>query len=125
MAFYDFVRAADDIADNGALAADDKLARLDLFEHALKGDRDGMARLPKAENLRESLAESGVSDRHALDVLQAFKQDAVSIAMTAGRICLATVRFPHRRSAAFFSTSMARAGTFIACPTPFATRFSC
>ncbi|MGI9420826.1 MAG: squalene synthase HpnC [Geminicoccaceae bacterium] len=75
-AFYDFVRAADDIADNGALAADDKLARLDLFEQALKGDHDALARLPKADNLRQSLAENGVSDRHALDVLQAFKQDA-------------------------------------------------
>lgn len=76
MAFYHFVRAADDIADNPKLVAEEKLRRLGLFEHALLGDRQSLAELPKAASLRHSLAETGVTDRHALDLLKAFKQDA-------------------------------------------------
>lgn len=76
MAFYDFVRAADDIADHTELAADDKLRRLDIFERALLGDRDALTNLPKAETLRSSLETTGVSHRHAQNLLQAFRQDA-------------------------------------------------
>lgn len=76
MAFYQFVRAADDVADHAKLSPDDKLARLDVFERALLGDREALILLPKAETLRESLASSGVDDRHALDLLNAFKKDA-------------------------------------------------
>lgn len=76
MAFYDFVRAADDVADNPELAGEEKLVRLDLFEQALQGDPDAEGRLPKADVLRWSLLTTGVSDRHALDLLKAFKQDA-------------------------------------------------
>ncbi len=76
MAFYDFVRAADDIADHAELAAADKLARLEVFERALCGETEALALLPKAERLRESLLATGVSHRHAGDLLKAFKQDA-------------------------------------------------
>ena len=76
MAFYDVVRAADDIADHAELAADDKLARLDLFEQALSGESEALSRLPKVATLRGSLAATGVTDRHARDLLKAFKQDA-------------------------------------------------
>lgn len=76
MAFYDFVRAADDIADHAELDAEEKLERLDLFDRALLGDADALALIPKAESLRRSLSATGVSDRHARDLLKAFKQDA-------------------------------------------------
>lgn len=76
MAFYDFVRAADDIADHANLDAGEKLRRLDLFDNALVGDVDALALIPKAETLRLSLSATGVSDRHARDLLKAFKQDA-------------------------------------------------
>ena len=76
MAFYDFVRAADDIADHADLTSEDKLARLDVFERALLGDAQTLRHLPKAERLRRSLSMTGVTDRHALDLLKAFKQDA-------------------------------------------------
>ncbi len=76
MAFYDFVRAADDIADHGELTSEEKLARLDVFEQALLGDSEALGLLPKAEKLRQSLSTTGVSNRHALDLLKAFKQDA-------------------------------------------------
>lgn len=76
MAFYHFVRAADDVADHAGLSPGDKLDRLDVFERALLGDRDALMMLPNAATLRESLAATGVTDRHALDLLKAFKQDA-------------------------------------------------
>lgn len=76
MAFYHFVRAADDIADSSVLDAEEKLRRLDLFEQALVGDEQASASLPKAGSLRKSLTQTGVTDRHALDLLAAFKQDA-------------------------------------------------
>lgn len=70
--FYAFARAADDIADNPALSPNDKIRRLDLFEEGL----DGRLGIPAATALRASLAETGVSDRHARDLLVAFRQDA-------------------------------------------------
>jgi hydroxysqualene synthase len=78
-AFYAFVRAADDIADNPGLAPDEKLARLARFEAALTGPPAGAASLPKGQMLRASLAATGVSPRHALDVLAAFKRDATTL----------------------------------------------
>ncbi|MEM8947795.1 MAG: squalene synthase HpnC [Pseudomonadota bacterium] len=79
MAFYDFVRAADDIADHAELPAADKLARLEVFEQALLGDPSALVSVPKAETLRSSLAATGVTHRHALDLLQAFKQDVTKL----------------------------------------------
>jgi hydroxysqualene synthase len=79
VAFYAFVRAADDIADNPDLAAADKLARLRRLEAALTGPPALAASLPKTQALRASLAATGVSPRHALDVLAAFKRDAITL----------------------------------------------
>jgi len=79
IAFYAFVRAADDVADNPALAADDKLARLARFAQALTGSEAEAAALPKAAALRASLRATGVSPRHALDLLAAFTQDATRL----------------------------------------------
>ena len=78
-AFYAFVRAADDIADNPELAPDEKVARLARFEAALTGPPTLAASLPKAAALRASLAATGVSPRHALDLLAAFKRDATKL----------------------------------------------
>ena len=74
-AFYAFARNADDIADSAELGAEDKLVRLGVMEDVLLGRADGGA--PSAAGLRASLAETGVSARHALDLLAAFRQDAV------------------------------------------------
>jgi len=76
-AFYAFARAGDDIADNPALAPEVKIARLTAFGEAL-AEGSGEPRLfAKAHALRKSLAETGVTARHGLDLLEAFKQDAV------------------------------------------------
>ncbi|NBC31568.1 MAG: squalene synthase HpnC [Alphaproteobacteria bacterium] len=75
--FYAFARAIDDIADNPDLAPEDKIARLDGFERALSDPAHEPAAFAKAHALRDSLAACGVTDRHARDLIAAFKQDAV------------------------------------------------
>ena len=71
MAFYDFARAADDIADHATLTLAEKFAQLDRLEDSLTGNADDPAGL----RLRAALAERGLSPRHALDLLKAFRQD--------------------------------------------------
>jgi hydroxysqualene synthase len=78
-AFYEFVRAADDVADNPNLAPGDKLARLEQFAAALTGTEEAASALPKAAALRASLRATGVTPRHALDLLAAFRQDAIKL----------------------------------------------
>ncbi len=73
-AFYAFARNADDIADSPDLAADDKLARLQVMEDVLLGRMADGA--PSAAGLRRSLDATGVTPRHAIDLLAAFRQDA-------------------------------------------------
>jgi farnesyl-diphosphate farnesyltransferase len=74
-AFYSFARNADDIADSGTLEAQDKIARLNVMEAVLMGEHDHGS--PSALGLRASLAATGVTSRHARDLLVAFRQDAV------------------------------------------------
>lgn len=73
--YYAFARAIDDIADNPALPADDKVARLGAFADAIHGKAGGPG-LEKATRLRESLLETKVPLRHASDLTIAFVQDA-------------------------------------------------
>ena len=74
MAFYHFVRAADDIADHATLRNEQKLDHLDRLEACLLGRRDDE---PVARPLRRSLAERKLSPRHPLDLLAAFRLDVV------------------------------------------------
>ena len=73
LAFYRFVRAADDIADHPRLEPEEKLHLLDKLDDALTGR--GPAD-PEAAPLKAVLAERGLSSRHALDLLEAFRMDA-------------------------------------------------
>ena len=76
--FYDYARAIDDIADNPALAAEEKLARLDGFGRALLGhERVEDPAFAKAHAMRRVLEMTGIPVRHCLDLISAFKQDAV------------------------------------------------
>jgi len=76
LAFYNFVRTADDIADHATLAPADKLDLLDGLEATLLGDRDddeaGIA-------LRNALRERGLPPRHAQDLLTAFRLDVTKL----------------------------------------------
>jgi squalene synthase HpnC len=76
LAFYNFVRTADDIADHATLGANEKLAYLDLLEAELLGTGDTQ---PEAVNLRQALAERAMPPRHALDVLIAFRMDVTKL----------------------------------------------
>jgi squalene synthase HpnC len=76
LAFYNFVRTADDIADHATLGEHDKLAYLDLLEAELLGRGDSQ---PEAVNLRRALAERSMPPRHALDVLVAFRMDVTKL----------------------------------------------
>jgi squalene synthase HpnC len=73
LAFYEFVRVADDIADHPELTSAEKIARLDRLESSLLGsggdEREGL-------RLRTILNDRGLSTRHAQDLLSAFRQDA-------------------------------------------------
>jgi len=76
LAFYNFVRTADDIADHATLAPSEKIAYLDLLESELLGNGDSQS---EAVNLRRALAERAMSPRHALDVLVAFRMDVTKL----------------------------------------------
>lgn len=76
LAYYNFVRTADDIADHATLPADEKLRYLDLLEAELLGEGDTQA---EAVALRRALAERGMAPRHALDVLIAFRMDVTKL----------------------------------------------
>ncbi|RMD62183.1 MAG: squalene synthase HpnC [Alphaproteobacteria bacterium] len=75
--FYRFARAIDDIADNPALTSDDKIARLERFAAAVTGEETADPALATAHDMRQSLRETGITPRHCLDLIAAFKQDAL------------------------------------------------
>jgi squalene synthase HpnC len=76
LAFYNFVRTADDVADHATLGEADKLGYLDLLEAELLGRGDSQ---PEAVSLRRALAERAMPPRHALDVLVAFRMDVTKL----------------------------------------------
>jgi len=76
LAFYNFVRTADDIADHAELAPPEKLDLLDRLDAGLTGKSSEDA---VAVRLRDALAERNLSPRHAQDLLAAFKLDATKL----------------------------------------------
>jgi squalene synthase HpnC len=79
LAFYNFVRTADDIADHPTLAPEKKLALLDRLGGGLTGDNDADA---PAVRLRAELAARGLSPKHAQDLLAAFMMDVTKLRYT-------------------------------------------
>lgn len=76
LAFYEFVRTADDIADHSTLAPPDKLALIDRLEATLLGKSDADS---VGVTLRSQLAERQLSPRHAQDLLIAFRMDVTKL----------------------------------------------
>jgi squalene synthase HpnC len=76
LAFYEFVRCADDIADHPSLSAQEKIGLLDRLEQDLLGASDGNA---EAAALRAALAERDMPPQHAQDLLKAFRLDATKL----------------------------------------------
>jgi squalene synthase HpnC len=73
MAFYRFARLADDIADDPALAPEEKLARLDALEQSLAGGRPVVE---QAIDLRDAVDGDPALLAHATALLEAFRRDA-------------------------------------------------
>jgi hydroxysqualene synthase len=76
LAFYNFVRTADDIADHAALPPAEKLKLLDRLEGGLNGGNDHDT---VAVRLRKALAARSLSPKHALDLLTAFRLDVTKL----------------------------------------------
>lgn len=72
VAFYDFVRVADDIADHALLSGGEKLAQLDRLEASLLGRSDEE---PQGKRLRGLLQARSSTPVHAQHLLRAFRQD--------------------------------------------------
>jgi hydroxysqualene synthase len=76
LAFYEFVRTADDIADHATLAPQEKLALMARLEATLLGRSDDD---PVGVALRAQLAARQLSPRHAQDLLTAFRMDVTKL----------------------------------------------
>jgi hydroxysqualene synthase len=76
LAFYNFVRTADDIADHATLAPEEKLKLLDRLDAGLNGDSDADA---VTARLRAALAERNLTPKHAHDLLDAFRLDVTKL----------------------------------------------
>jgi squalene synthase HpnC len=72
LTFYRFARAADDVADHETAGAAEKLAQLDRMETGLRGNTNTSR---EGEALHAVLQARGLSDQHALDLLEAFRRD--------------------------------------------------
>ena len=72
MAFYHFARAADDVADNPAASANEKLALLGQMRATILGHSDAEA---TALALRETMTVHHLPSQHATDLLVAFARD--------------------------------------------------
>ena len=76
LAFYEFVRIADDMADHASLAEREKLELLDNLEAGLLGRHD---EIREAVALRNVLRERNLAPRHAQDLLTAFRMDVTKL----------------------------------------------
>jgi len=76
LAFYEFVRVADDIADHTDMSPSEKLARLDNLEASLLGRNDDE---PQGVALRGVLHTRSLSPVHAQHLLRAFRQDVTKL----------------------------------------------
>lgn len=77
--FYLCVRAADDVADDGQRAPDEKMALLTAMDEALQGKRGEDETTRYAVAHRASAAATGVTIDHARHLLQAFMMDVTKL----------------------------------------------
>ena len=76
MVFYRFARIADDVADHPTAQAAEKLALLEQMRASVMGESDAS---PEGVALRTTLAERGLTNQHALDLLEAFRRDVTKL----------------------------------------------
>ncbi|HWC62377.1 MAG TPA: squalene synthase HpnC [Rhizomicrobium sp.] len=76
LAFYRFVRFADDIADHPGAAPDEKLRLLEEMRATLAGESEVSG---EGAALRSILVERKLSPQHAFDLLEAFRRDVTKL----------------------------------------------
>lgn len=76
LAFYRFVRAADDVADHPTALPQTKLDLLEQMRASLMGESDAVE---QGATLRRVLAEHKLAPDHALDLLEAFRRDVTKL----------------------------------------------
>jgi len=76
LAFYHFVRAADDISDNSALSDDEKITLLDRLESDLLSPAPQEA---VARRLADELRARRLDPQHARDLITAFRRDVTQL----------------------------------------------
>src|ERR1700744_677270 len=76
LAFYRFVRFADDIADHATAAPDEKLRLLEEMRATLVHESDAS---PEGVALGTVLATENLSPAHALDLREAFRRDVTKL----------------------------------------------
>jgi squalene synthase HpnC len=76
LAFYRFVRFADDIADHATAMPSEKLRLLEEMRATLMGESGAS---PEGVVLRTVLAENKLTPAHALDLLEAFRRDVTKL----------------------------------------------
>jgi len=76
LAFYRFVRAADDVADHPTTPPERKLELLEQMRASLAGEND---MVPEGVALRAVLKARKLEPVHALDLLEAFRRDVVKL----------------------------------------------
>ncbi len=76
LAFYRFVRSADDVADHATASPDDKLRLLEEMRLSLMG---ASCASPEGVALHRILAERGLAADHAADLLEAFRRDVTKL----------------------------------------------
>ena len=79
MAYYAFARQIDDIADNTALSADEKIERLDRMGSGVRGESPDDPTVSTATRCHRAMTAAGLPLDHCLDLIIAFKQDAVKL----------------------------------------------
>lgn len=77
--FYNFARAIDDIADSNSIEAPEKIERLTGFENAILGKDKTSPGFSRAHSMRLSLEKTGVTNQHCIELIKAFKQDAIKL----------------------------------------------
>jgi len=76
LAFYNFVRVADDVSDSETAAPDEKLRLLEDMRLSLMGASEASS---EGVALRNVLMERGLVTDHAADLLEAFRRDVVKL----------------------------------------------
>jgi squalene synthase HpnC len=76
LGFYRFARTADDVADHASASPDEKLRLLETMRASLAGESTAS---PEGTALRAILAARNLSDRHALELLEAFRRDVTKL----------------------------------------------